>query len=77
MVVEQSNLSGYSNSKNSSQLEGWVHFKSINDIMYYSTSIYPSESGKCGKEEKKLQKSEYVKSKTSFLNDIQGIFVNF
>ena len=38
----------------------------------YSTSICPFESGKCGKEGKKLQKSEYLK-KESFLDEIKNI----
>ena len=34
----------------------------------YSTSICPFESGKCGKEGKKLQKSEYLENEKSFLD---------
>ena len=36
--------------------------KPIYDIINYSTSICPSESGKCGKEEKNLQKFEYLEN---------------
>ena len=41
--------------------------KPIHDTKNYSTSIYPFESGKCGKEVKKLQKFEYLENKKSFL----------
>ena len=40
----------------------------------YSTSICLFESGKCGKEEEKLQKFEYLKNEKSFLNEIKNIF---
>ena len=40
--------------------------KPIHDIINYSTSICPFESGKCGKEEQKLQKFEYLENKKSF-----------
>ena len=43
----------------------------------YSTSICPFESGKCGKEEKKLLKFEYLKNKKSFLDEIKNIFHSF
>ena len=36
--------------------------KPIHDIINYSTSICSFESGKCGKEEEKLQKSEYLEN---------------
>ena len=36
----------------------------------YSTSICPFESGKCGKERKKLQKFEYLENEISFLDEI-------
>ena len=39
--------------------------------MNYSTSICPFESGKCGKEGKKLQKTEYNENKKSFFNEIK------
>ena len=38
----------------------------IYDIINYSNSICPFESGQCGKEEEKLQKLEYLKNKKSF-----------
>ena len=47
------------------------------DIINYSTSICPFESGKCGKEEKKLQKSEYPQNEKSFLDEIKSIFHSF
>ena len=40
--------------------------KPIYDIINYSTSICPFESGQCGKERKKLQKFEYLENKKSF-----------
>ena len=39
--------------------------KPIHDINY-STSIWPFESGKCGKEGKKLQKFEYLENEELF-----------
>ena len=50
---------------------------SIHDIIDYSTSIYPFESGKCGKEGKKLQKFEYLEAEKSFLDEIKSIFHSF
>ena len=50
--------------------------KSIHDINY-STSICPFESGKCGKEGKKLQKCEYLENEKSFLDEIKKIFIVF
>ena len=46
----------------------------MHDIINYSTSICPSELGKCRKEEEKLQKSEYLENKKSFLDEIKNIF---
>ena len=43
----------------------------------YSTFICPFESGKCGKEGKKLQKFEYLENKKSFLDEIKNIFHGF
>ena len=43
--------------------------KPIHDIINYSTSIFPLESEKCGKEGGKLQKSEYLKNEKSFLDE--------
>ena len=51
--------------------------KSIHDIINYSTSICPFESGKCGKEGKKSQKFEYHKNKKRFLDEIKNIFHSF
>ena len=51
--------------------------KSIHDIINYSTSIYPFESGKCGKEGKKLQKIEYLENENNFLDEIKNIFHSF
>ena len=48
-----------------------------NDIINYSTSICPFESGKCGKEGKKLQKFEYLENKKSFFDEIKNVFYNF
>ena len=48
--------------------------KSIHDIMNYSTFICPFESGKCGREGIKSQEFEYLKNKTSFLDEIKNIF---
>ena len=50
--------------------------KSIYDINY-STSICPFESGKCGKEGKKLQKFEYLENEKSFLDEIKNVFHGF
>ena len=44
------------------------------DIINYSTSICPFESGKCEKEQKKLQKFEDLKNEKSFLEEIKNIF---
>ena len=43
----------------------------------YSTSICPFESGKCGKEEKKSQKFEYLEKEKSFFDEIKNIFHGF
>ena len=50
--------------------------KPIHDIINYSTSICPFESGKCGKEGEKLQKFEYLENEKSFLDEIKNIFHN-
>ena len=50
--------------------------KSIDDIINYSTSICPFESGNGGKEGKKIQKFEYLENKKSFLDEIKNIFYN-
>ena len=46
----------------------------IHDIINYSTSICPVESGKCGKEGKKLQKFEYLEKEKSFFDETKNIF---
>ena len=46
----------------------------IHDIINYSNSICPFESGKCGKEEEKLQKFEYLENEKSFLDEMKNIF---
>ena len=46
----------------------------MHDIINYSTSICPFESGKCGKQEEKLQKPEYLENEKSFLDEIKNIF---
>ena len=47
--------------------------KPIHDINY-SISICPFESSKCGKEEQKLQKFEYLENEKSFLDEMKNIF---
>ena len=47
------------------------------DIINYPTSICHFKSGKCGKEEKELQKFEYLKNAKSFLVEIKSIFHSF
>ena len=49
----------------------------MHDIINYSTSICPFESGKCGKEEEKLPKSEYLENEKSFLYEIKKHFSQF
>ena len=49
----------------------------VHDIINYSTSIFPFESGKCEKEGKKLQKIEYFEHEKSFLDEIKNIFHSF
>ena len=51
--------------------------KSIHDIINYSTTICPFESGKCGEEGKKLQKFEYLENEKSFLDEIKTFFHSF
>ena len=51
--------------------------KPIHDIIKYSTSIYPFESGKCGKKGEKIHKSDYLKIKKSFLDEIKSRFHSF
>ena len=42
--------------------------KTMLDIINYSISICPFESGKSGKEEEKIKKFEYLENKKSFLD---------
>ena len=51
--------------------------KTIHDIINYSTSIWPFEFGKCGKEGKKVEKFEYLENEKSFLDEIKNIFHSF
>ena len=46
----------------------------MHDIINYSTSFCPSESGKSGKEEGKIQKFGYLENEKSFLDKIENIF---
>ena len=49
----------------------------IHDIISYSTSTCPFGSGKCGKEEKELQKFEDLENEKSFLDEMKNIFIVF
>ena len=49
----------------------------MHDIINCSTSICPFESGKSEKEEKKIQKFEYLENAKSFLDEIKNIFHSF
>ena len=51
--------------------------KPIHDIINYYTFICPFESGKFGKEGKKIQKIEYLENEKSFLDKIENIFHSF
>ena len=51
--------------------------QSVDDVINYFTPICPFESGKREKERKLLQKSEYLKKKKNFLDEIKNIFHNF
>ena len=46
----------------------------MHDILNYSTLICSFESGKCGKEEEKIQKFEYLENEESFLDEIEKKF---
>ena len=50
---------------------------SIHEIINYSTSICPFESGKCGKEGKKFKKFENLENEKSFLDETKNIFHSF
>ena len=49
----------------------------MHDIINYSTSICPFESGKSGKEGEKIQKFEYLENEMRFLDKIKNIFTVF
>ena len=51
--------------------------KPIYDIINYSTSICPFESGNSGKEGKKLQTFEYLENEKRFLYEIKNILHSF
>ena len=51
--------------------------KPIHDIIYYSTSICPLQSGKCRKEGKKLQKFDYPEKEKSFLDEKNQFFKDY
>ena len=51
--------------------------KSIYDIINYSTSVCRFESGRSGKEQKKLQKFEYLEDEKSFSDEIKKHFSQF
>ena len=52
-------------------------YKSIQDIINYSTSICPFESGKCGNEGEKLQKFEISRTKRAFSMKQKTFFIVF
>ena len=49
----------------------------MHDIISYSTSICPFESGKSGKKGEKIQKIKYLENEKSFLDEIKNIFHSF
>ena len=49
----------------------------MHDIINYSTSICPFESGKSGKEEEKIQKLEYLENEKRFLDEKKKHFSLF
>ena len=46
----------------------------MHDIINYTTSICPFESGKSGEEEEKIPKYEYLKKEKSFSDEKKNIF---
>ena len=46
----------------------------MHDIINYSASICPFESGKSGKKEEKIQIFEYLENEKSFLDEIKILF---
>ena len=54
------------------------YFTQPNSWHKYSTFIFPFESGKCGKKEKKITKTWiYLENDKSFLDEIESIFYSF
>ena len=49
----------------------------MHGIIHFSTSICPFQSGKCGKEVEKTQKSEYLENEKSFVDEIKKHFSQF
>ena len=49
----------------------------MHNIINYFTCICPFKSGKCLKEEEKIQKSEYLENENSFLDKLKNIFHSF
>ena len=49
----------------------------MHDIINYSTAICPFKYGQSGKEEKKIQKFEYLENGKSFLDEIKSNFHSF
>ena len=46
-------------------------------MTYFFTSICSFESGKCGKEGKRIQRFKYLENEKSFLDEIKKIFIEF
>ena len=51
--------------------------KPIHEIINYSTSVYPFVSRKCRKEERKIEKFEYLENENSFLDEIKTLVIVF
>ena len=51
--------------------------KTVDDIINYSTSICPVESGNCGKEGKKLQNLNILRMKRDFSMKQKTFFIVF
>ena len=49
----------------------------MHDITNYSSSTCLFESGKSGREDKKIQKFEYLENEKNFWNEIKNIFHSF
>ena len=52
-------------------------FKPILDIINYSTSIFPLQPRRCGKEGEILQKFEYLENEKRFLDENKTFFIVF